>query len=220
MKQILILDIETTGLDEEKDEILSLSIIDVNENVLYYSYFRPLNVKEWVDAGKIHHIGWKQVYNAPTFPEELDTINDVLASASLIVGYNLEIFDLPFLKNKGVIVPDVPVVDVMECFAGIYGDWNDIHGQFRCKKLVDCATYYGYEFKAHESLEDVKATLYCYKQMIDKANQVSKEHFSAYFDGWQHGNVISYTRDRDRNHIIEYEDGSWWHYLENGKEWW
>lgn len=219
MKQTLILDIETTGLDEEKDEILSLSIIDVNENVLYNSYFCPES-KSWPDAEKIHHISYDDVKDAPAFKDELSYINDVLASASLIVGYNLETFDLPFLKNKGVIVPDVPVVDVMECFAGIYGDWNDMHGQFRWKKLVDCATYYGYEFKAHDSLEDVKATLYCYKQMIDKANQVSKEHFSAYFDGWQHGNVISYTRDRNRNHIIVYEDGSWWHYSEYGKEWW
>lgn len=28
-----------------------------------------------------------------------------------------------------------------------------------------CAEYYGYEFKAHDSLEDAKATLYCYKKM-------------------------------------------------------
>ena len=29
-------------------------------------------------------------------------------------------------------------------------------------KLVELAKHYGYEFKAHDSLEDVKATLYCY----------------------------------------------------------
>lgn len=33
------------------------------------------------------------------------------------------------------------------------------------KMKNDGVTYYGYEFKAHDSLEDVKATLYCYKKM-------------------------------------------------------
>lgn len=218
MKQILILDIETTGPDKEKDEILSLSIIDMNENVIYNSYFRPVSVKEWVDAGKIHHIGWKQVHNAPAFSEELDTINDVLASASLIVGYNLEAFVLPFLKSKGVIVPDVHV-DVMIDFAGVYGDLNYVYGNFKYKKLIDSALYYGYDFNLHDPQEDVKVTLYCYKQMMKKACQVSEMHRKA-CEIWEHGAPISYTRDKDRNHIIKYADGSWWHYSENGKEWW
>ena len=217
--KILVLDIETTGFDKEKDEILSLSIIDVYENVLYNSYFKPERTKEWVDAEKVHHISWYDVLDAPTLASELDYINETLSSAYLLVGYNLESFDLPFLKNNGVIFPDAEVIDVMTYFAGIYGDWNDMHGQFIWKKLVDCATYYGYEFKAHDSLEDVKATLFCYKEMISKACQISKLHRES-FENWEHGNPIWYTRDIRRNHLVGYEDGSWWHYTDDGESWW
>lgn len=33
------------------------------------------------------------------------------------------------------------------------------------QKLVTAANYYGYKFKAHDSLEDVKATLYVFNCM-------------------------------------------------------
>ena len=217
--KILVLDIETTGLDTEKDEILSISIIDAYENVLYNSYFCPERTEEWLDAEKVHHISWDDVLDAPTLTSELDYINEILSSAYLLVGYNLESFDLPFLKNNGAELPGCQVVDVMECFSGIYGDWNDMHGQFRWKKLTDCAAYYGYNFHAHDSLEDVKATLFCYKEMISKACQISKIHRSC-FENWEHGNPVAYTRDRSGNHIVVYEDGKWWHYSDDGESWW
>lgn len=52
----------------------------------------------------------------------------------------------------------------MIMFAEIYGEWNERRGSYKWQSLTKCATYYGYEFKAHDSLEDVKATLYCYKK--------------------------------------------------------
>lgn len=56
-------------------------------------------------------------------------------------------------------------IDPMIMFAEIYGEWNERRGSYKWQSLTKCATYYGYEFKAHDSLEDVKATLYCYKKM-------------------------------------------------------
>lgn len=53
----------------------------------------------------------------------------------------------------------------MLIFAKIYGQWDDYHGNYKWQNLSKCARYYGYEFKAHDSLEDVKATLFCYKRM-------------------------------------------------------
>ena len=58
--------------------------------------------------------------------------------------------------------------DVMLEFAPIYGEWSSYHESYKWQKLTTCAKYYGYEFKAHDSLEDVKATLFCYKKMIEK----------------------------------------------------
>lgn len=46
----LIFDTETTGLDPMRDEILQLSIIDENENVLFNDYLKPLHKAKWPDA--------------------------------------------------------------------------------------------------------------------------------------------------------------------------
>ena len=38
-------------------------------------------------------------------------------------------------------------------------------GDYKWQKLSTAASYYGYKFKAHDSLEDVRATLYVYKKL-------------------------------------------------------
>jgi DNA polymerase-3 subunit epsilon len=50
-------------------------------------------------------------------------------------------------------------------FAEYYGEWNDYFQSFKWQKLSMCAYYFGYEFNAHDSLEDVKATLHCYNKI-------------------------------------------------------
>lgn len=67
--------------------------------------------------------------------------------------------------QDGIEVDPEKWIDPMIMFAEIYGEWNECRGSYKWQSLTKCATYYGYEFKAHDSLEDVKATLYCYKKM-------------------------------------------------------
>lgn len=43
--------------------------------------------------------------------------------------------------------------------------WNEYFGDYKWQKLSTAASYYGYKFKAHDSLEDVRATLYVYKKL-------------------------------------------------------
>lgn len=60
------------------------------------------------------------------------------------------------------------VIDVMQDFADIYGEWSDKYGCNKWQKLTKCATYYGYDWEndtAHDSLADCRATLYCYNKI-------------------------------------------------------
>ena len=167
--RIICLDIETTGVDKTKDEIVQLSLINGNGKVLFNSYIKPTNHAEWPEAEAIHGITPGMVANNPTIMDVLPAINAILANAELIVGYNSDKFDIPFLKNNGVIFPtNVTTTDVMLEFAPIYGEWNDYHKSYRWQKLTTCAKYYGYEFKAHDSLEDVRATLYCFYRIAEE----------------------------------------------------
>ena len=162
----LIFDTETTGLDPMSDEILLLSIIDEHENVLFNDYLKPSRKTKWPDAERINHISYMMVKDKMTFRQRSKEIQSIFSSADELIAYNAN-FDIGFLRKYGIILPDVPVYDVMLEFAPVYGEWNDNFEAWKWQKLVTAAKYYGYDYsqRAHDSLEDVKATLFVYNQL-------------------------------------------------------
>jgi DNA polymerase-3 subunit epsilon len=51
-------------------------------------------------------------------------------------------------------------------WAKLAGLWNDYYDNYMWWKLVEVADTCGYEFDAHDSLEDVKATLHVFREMV------------------------------------------------------
>ena len=175
----IVLDTETTGLNAAEDELLQVSIIDEEGNVLFDSYIRPTQHTEWAEAERINHISPEIVANSPTIEEVMPEINDILKRYDKIVGYNLK-FDKAFLENNGAEFLNAEYADVMKMFAPIYGEWNDQRGSYKWQKLTTAADYYGYDWsehkEAHNSLGDCYATLHVYKEI----NEVIKNQKSEY----------------------------------------
>lgn len=172
--KILCLDIETTGLCKNEDEILQVSIIDGNGKVLLNEYVRPKVVKEWPETQYIHGFSPQTVADKEYIDTYIPFIKKLLEEAELLIGYNVLQFDLEFLQKVGIAVPDdIEVFDVMLEFAPIYGEWNERERNYKWQKLLTCASFYGYEKESnyHNSLEDVKATLHCFWKMITTNNE-------------------------------------------------
>ncbi len=165
-------DLETTGIKPGEDEILQVSIIDENFNTLMNEYVRPEHTTEWPEAEAVNHISPDMVKNCRTFKELAGAIQNIFLKCEELISYN-GTFDIKFLTANGVYVPSVPHTDVMKEFAPIYGE-KGRYGSFKWQKLVKCAEYYGYTFPAHDSLEDVKATLYCYYKMRGIEPEIEK----------------------------------------------
>ena len=173
---VVVLDTETTGLHAGIDELLQVSILDGRGEILYNKYIKPDYCSRWDEAERIHHISPADVADAPHIADEMATICAILRRAKTIVGYNVG-FDLAFLEHAGF-VPDMEqkVFDVMFAFAEIYGEYNEYYGNYRWQKLSTCAAYYGYawtENEQHNSLEDCRATLFCYRQMMRQKGDIS-----------------------------------------------
>ncbi len=164
---IATIDFETTGFKAGEDEVLQVSIIDENYNVLLNAYCRPNNKDSWEDAQAVHGITPLMVANELPFERYVPTVLDILSKADKVIAYNVA-FEDSYLKAYGIEVDPEKWIDPMIMFAEIYGEWNERRGNYKWQSLAKCATYYGYEFKAHDSLEDVKATLYAYKKMREK----------------------------------------------------
>ena len=167
-EKVMVLDIETTGLHAPEDEVLSLAIIDGTGETLFYDSFKPEHNTAWPGAQAVNGISPDDVADGSIFTEETEYINLLLAKAAVIVGYNHEGFDLPFLAQFGVCPPeDVKLVDVMIDYAEIKGEWDKNHQDWKWQKLTACAAHYGYQYQAHDSLKDVKATLFCARKCAE-----------------------------------------------------
>ena len=161
---IVVFDTETTGLDRKNDEILQFAACDGDGNTLINTYLRPVRHTEWPGAMAVNGITPAMVADAPTLDEMADRIRAVLGSARTIIGYNTP-FDLGFVSGIWKPADDVKIVDVMLDFARVYGQKDYRHGGYKWQKLVTAARYYGYEYKAHDSMNDVFATLFVHNQM-------------------------------------------------------
>ncbi len=163
---VICLDIETTGFDRYEDDILQMSIIDGEGKTLFNEYFSPVHRDRWDEAEAVNHISPAMVADKPKLKEFIPTIKAIVDAADLVIGYNQIGFDCPFISAAtGISFEGKEMYDVMLEFAPIYGEWNEEKGDYKWKKLTVCASYYGYEFRPHNSLDDSLATLYCYKKM-------------------------------------------------------
>lgn len=162
-EKIIVFDIETTGFDFEKDDILQMSIVDGNGKTLLNEYFSPVHREQWEEAEAVNHISPAMVADKPKLEEFVPIIQSIVEAADLVVGYNQIGFDCPFIEAAtGISFERKEMVDVMLEFAPIYGEWNDYYNDYKWKSLSVCASHYHYEFKPHNSLEDTLATLHCF----------------------------------------------------------
>ena len=176
---ILFLDTETTGLDPDRDELLQVGIINQDGEVLYNRYLKPKKNQSWPEAELVNHITTAMVADAPTVDAERDAIAAILATADIIIGYNIS-FDLSFIHAADIPLPewtgDPPPCtyeDVMDRFAPIFGEWSSRYGSYRWQSLGTAAHWYGYQWpdgEAHDAVADCKATLHVWKAMNENGD--------------------------------------------------
>lgn len=163
----LFLDVETTGLDPEFDEILSLTLIEYDyENNSFHTRlnlkFKPDSLTEWPEAEKINGISPSSVSDCDSIKEYIKDIQQCVDECSEIVIYNVR-FDSAFLENIGIDFSGKTFIDPMLSYAARYtsGKWMSLSYVY--------SDLLGHPFKnTHTSLGDtlalVEVTLALYPQ--------------------------------------------------------
>ena len=94
------IDLETTGLNVEKDEIVAIGIVPIQGLTIlasqsFYSLIR--SKKSTLKAMKIHGISDEELRKAPSFEEISERVREMLKN-SILVGFCVEV-DYSFLKK-------------------------------------------------------------------------------------------------------------------------
>ena len=103
----IALDVETTGVNARRspaqggDEVIALSILNEDSEVLFDALFRPMFHSSWPDAMRVHGIAPKQVVECSPFADYVDAVQEVVAFADELIVYNAR-FDLAFLMHEGI----------------------------------------------------------------------------------------------------------------------
>lgn len=154
--QAVVIDFETTGLNCDTDEILQVSIIDQDENVLMNQYCRAVRHNSWESASNVNGIYPPRVAFCPPFDKVAPYVQDILYRADKVLAYNCS-FEQSFLMVNGINPYILFWCDPMK---EIVDYCNATSGGHRSRMaLQSAARIIGYDYNAHDALEDVKATL-------------------------------------------------------------
>ena len=162
---IVCLDVETPGLDPHVDEVLQIALVRGDDEVLLSRHVRPEHHSSWPSAQRTHGVSPSMVAGCPSLVSLKGEIEKVFENVELVVGYNVA-FDLSFLRAAGISIGNVSVFDVMREFAPVVGRWDTDRQRYSWVPLAYCAKYYGVSLRAHDALDDARATLACFLAMI------------------------------------------------------
>ena len=169
-ERFAVIDFETTGLNYNfrrppMDEILSVAIIDQDGNTLLDTLCDTVHIKSWYEAQCIHGISPRMVKGYSSFVEIMPKVIEILSSYDYVIAYNVP-FEKFFLENYARLYTptnfSVYKVRWGEDPMELYMNYRNSR---KFLKLEDAAHFFGYKYRAHNALEDTKATLFVYKAL-------------------------------------------------------
>ncbi len=171
-ENFVIIDFETTGLNykydsPDMDEILSVSIINQDGEVVLNTLCSTERKRNWYEAQRVHGISPRDVQGYPTFAQILSKVLEILSSVDFVIAYNIN-FERNYVESY---IKRTNPINLVKYHINWATDKDPMvmykkHiGSRRWVKLEDAVRSFGYTFNAHDSLEDVKATLFLYNQL-------------------------------------------------------
>jgi len=164
------LDLETSGLDVKRDQILSVGMVPIRGGVIhwgdhFYSLVRP---ETWddlsVDAIRVHNIFPEELKDAPSLKAALLEIELRLSGGAALLLHHAP-FDLGFLKRTfrqtGRDWPKPPVVDTKDLVARFEERQQRLvpYSVQLTRSLSELVDYFNLpSYAAHHALADALAT--------------------------------------------------------------
>ncbi|WP_414152608.1 hypothetical protein ACKN8S_01675 [Limosilactobacillus reuteri] len=153
-KQTLIYWIDLTG-PAVLDEIVRLTIMNTNDNILFNQKFSTKMVDWWYSD--LNGISPEGTYNEQPFESYKDEIQKIFNGANKLITFNSSTF---FLEKQGINLSKKKIDDLADPFR-VAGDATDT--------IDNLCIYYGYDLPTNiynrTGLDYAKAINYCWHEM-------------------------------------------------------
>jgi DNA polymerase-3 subunit epsilon len=185
--EIVVVDIETTGLNTRKDDLIQVGAVRIVDGKLLDgdSFERLANPGRPipVDPQRFHGITDEMVAHAPTGGDILQEFLDYAGNA-VLVGYNIA-FDLAFMNRVGEVRN--PTLDTMLLSVGAFPSRQD-------HSLEALADHFDEEIHGrHTALGDADATARIFLHLIPELDRAGARTFGAA------QNLCAHSADRIRS---------------------
>jgi DNA polymerase III epsilon subunit-like protein len=164
-----VVDVETTGFSPETERIIEVGVVVLDDAGVEVGSFCTL-LDPGCDPGPthIHGITPQMIEGSPPFGSVHSFLADLL-SGRVVVGHNVDGFDLDFLRaechragGQGLVPGPVTTIDTLSVAQAHLG----LRGR---AKLVDCCTHFGLSWNDHHSaLGDARVTAALFRSMWAK----------------------------------------------------
>ncbi len=157
-KKVLFFDLELTGF-YDRDEILSISIVDGTGELIMNTLVKPDHTKKWKRTEKIHGITPEMTVDAPTLVELTPRIKEIFADCDNLIAYGVST-DYSHIK---MIYPEeerAALHDKVRCCANEFVRYaHECRPDVEHASLIDAMECFGIEWEGvpHSSVADTFA---------------------------------------------------------------
>ena len=138
------------------DEIVRLTIVDINNNILFNHTFNTKLVDWWYSD--LNGIKPEETYNEQQFEDYKQEIQKIINKANKLITFNSSTF---FLEKQGITIPTNTVVEDLADSFRVTRDATDT--------IDNLCIYYGYDLPTNiynrTGLDYAKAINYCWHEM-------------------------------------------------------
>lgn len=165
MKDIVIIDLETTGTDYKFDKIIEVAAVKVKNLQVVDEYCSFVNPERKLSREIINITGIEDsdLEDAPKIDAVMNQLDDFL-NGDPLVAHNMD-FDRSFLEKNGL---EATYLDSLDLACMLYPRESKHTQEYLLEKL--CGTTY----EAHRALEDVKNLHTLYKKLLERIDSVDE----------------------------------------------
>jgi DNA polymerase-3 subunit epsilon len=157
--RVLFFDLELTGVYNH-DEIISISIVDGNEQLIMDTLVKPVHTKRWKRTEKIHGITPAMVQDAPTLAELTPRIKELFEGCDNLIAYGVSTDYSHIKKIYATEKEQLALHDKVRCCANEFVRFTHEHRpDVRHAALVDAMECFGVGWDGipHSSVADTFA---------------------------------------------------------------